>query len=515
MKRNPYRWQQDNPIDVLDRAAFTDKLRAIIDRGAAVRLVGGRGMGKTVALRQLERRLSMEPRTKAVLIPAPPAVDTVADHIKDLATRVGVSALRRASLEELIESAEGLDIHRIVVLIDEIDQYLGSNRQQLTLQWLNLLESTRKTWSDRFGVLVAGGLGTLHLGHVLGSGLISRAETVITQPFDLEELRDLAKPLETNTTRLNDSDVRLLMELSGGNPALVTYAMEQLWASGEPARTQLEMIFVEFAARHRAFLESVHEGVSRQGFVGAPGRVLEVIRRGSGTHTQEQLKNACNGDSPPVDHVQALLILEAAGLITVTGPKLARTIQARIVPSILNMATTSAAGETTTLRLVRDVAQALGQLHRFGRDFYNGDKLLPEDTFSSMLAVSLGLRGWSNIARESVQAAGYVDIRIPIEASKHVVLESKIWPRNDIDKAQEQVMDYWVHDTVHAIVVVIGDRKPMGWASDYEAKCLVGRDYHRLDTPADLEGHWQLRETDSKGIVRMTDHLLVQIPKRR
>lgn len=517
MGPNPYRWHQDQPGHVVPRPGFLAEIEAYLHRGAAVKLVGGRGMGKSVALRQIRDRLSVTKETSVVLIPVPPAVDTHLGCLEDLVRRLKLTSVEALTLDGIMEAAERAGTTRIVLLLDEIDQFLIDGRGSLAVRWLNLLEATRKSWMDRFAVMIAGGLGTLHLGHVLGSGLLSRAETVISAPFSLDELRVLAEPLTQRGTPLGDAELEILAALSGGNPALATYALGELWGREGAAGLALQDIFAEFPARHRDFLESVKSGVSHRGLVGAPGRVLEKIRAGSGPVQQAVLRAACDGDEPPVDVVQALQILEAAGLVRVSGSRLADPVVAHAVASILNVTQVAAIGANPVERLLRDISGALGQFHRFGRDFHGKDGLLLEDTFSAFLAVVLAMLGWTGIRREMVQAAGYVDLHLQIAQSGmngHVVLETKIWPRNGYEKIQDQIHDYWVSDTMWGVAVVLGSRGVATWSEDYEAACLAGRNFTRQTTSQDLVAHWRVEEIDAHGNPRTSDHFLVQIPKR-
>lgn len=85
---------------------------------------------------------------------------------------------------------------------------------ELARAWFNRLEALRKGWMDRVAVVIAGGLGILHVGHVLGSGLVSRAETCVAQRFGLAELRQLAEPFAIRNRAFGDDAIDTLEALS-------------------------------------------------------------------------------------------------------------------------------------------------------------------------------------------------------------------------------------------------------------------------------------------------------------
>lgn len=516
--RNPYRWQADRPDRPVPRAEFRDELIAPLRDGRAVKLVGGRGMGKSVVLQQVRAHFECEPDARVVLVPGPPEEATLPAFVADIAHRLNVAPLPRASMDLLMEALDSVGVNRLVVLLDEIDQYvLLDGRGELARAWLNRLETLRKSWTDRFAIVVAGGLGLLHVSHVLGSGLLSRAESVLARPFDLEELRTLALPLAERGLSIGDDTLHALAALSGGNPALATYGLGRLWDAGDSGVRTLETVFAEFPERHADFVRAVHDGVSHRGLVGAPGRVLRVLQRRAGALAQAELRAACAGDDPPVDVTQALQLLLAAGLVHVHGLTISDPVQVHPVSSILNMSTIADAAGDPVQRLVVDVAATLGQLHRFGRDFHGDKDILHEQVFSSLLAVGLSLLGWRDVDRESVQAAGFLDLRVRVRhpgLDGHVVLETKIWPRSGYADIQRQVDDYRVSETLHGIAVMIGVRGVEGWAAEYEQTCLAGLQFTLLSTPPDVVAHWRVEQPASNGSVRRTDHFLVQVPKR-
>jgi len=244
-------------------------------------------------------------------------------------------------------------------------------------------------------------------------------------------------------------------------------------------------------------------------------RILEIVRQSSGSIPQQTLRDACGVDDPPVDVMQAVQLLQAAGLVGVSGSMHADPLQVRPIASIVNLPRRPAAHADPIDRLDADVAAVLAQLHRFGRDFHGKDELLEEQVFSSVLAVGLKSLGWSTADRELLQAAGFPDLRVTGHGlNGHAVIEVKIWPRNDYKEIQAQLDAYRVSDSVHAIAVMLGARKADRWAEDYVRECLTGCSSSECSTPPDLVGCWRVETLSPADRPLRTTHFLVQIPKR-
>lgn len=450
-----------------------------------------------------------------MLVPGPPEEGTVIACVRDIAGHLGLDSLPRMTMDAVMEGAAAKGIQRLILLVDEADQYvLLGKAGEFARAWFNRLEALRKAWIDRVSVVIAGGLGILHIGHVLGSGLLSRAETCVVERFGIPELQELAEPFATHGRRLDDSVIETLQALSGGNPALATYGLEQLWPSDNNPIQDLRTAFGEFMSRHGDFLRAVQDAVSHSRLVAAPGRILDLVRQSAGSVPQQMLREACAVDDPPVDVAQAVQLLQAAGLVDVSGSLYTDPLQIHAVASIVNLPTHRAADANPSDRFDADVAAVLVQLHRVGRDFHGKAGLLEEQVFSSMLAVGLRLLGWSAVDREVVQAAGYPDLRVRLsqgDVHGHVVVETKIWPRNDYKNIQTQIDAYRVSDTIHAVAVMLGTRDVAGWVEDYEHECLGGCTVLQRSHPLDLVARWRI-ESRSDG--PQTMHFLVQIPKR-
>ena len=518
MDANPYRWQHDRPTHVVARENLVGHIEGHLRRGLAVKLVGGRGMGKSVLLRQVQARFASEPETRAVIVPGPPEEGTLVACVQDIAVRLGLDPLARTTMDAVMEAAAARGIERLILLVDEADQYvlLGPSGE-LAKKWFNRLEALRKGWIDQVSIVIAGGLGILHIGHVLGSGLLSRAEMCVAERFGLADLRHLAEPFAAHGRELGDNALETLEALSGGNPALATYGLERLWESSAEPLHVLRTVFSEFPSRHGDFLRAVNDAVSHRGLLTAPGRILEIVRQSAGSVPQQALRVACAEDDPPVDVVQAVQLLRAAGLVGVSGSVHADPLEIHPIATIVNLPTRPATDADPVDRIDADIAAVLARMHRFGRDFHGKKDLLEEQVFSSLLGVGLSGLDWSVVEREPVQAAGYPDLRVLLTKdgrSGHVLIEMKIWTHTGYRDVQAQLDEYRVSDTVHAVAVMIGKRGVAGWTDDYERECLAGRTFSRRPTPPDLVGCWRVETPSTVDGPQQTTHFLVQIPKR-
>ncbi|HWO25607.1 MAG TPA: hypothetical protein VNO30_43000 [Kofleriaceae bacterium] len=90
MAGNPYRWQHDQPAHLVERKELVGEIEGALRRGLAVKLVGGRGMGKSVLLRQVQSRFADEPDTRALIVPGPPEEGTLVACVQDIAFRLSL-----------------------------------------------------------------------------------------------------------------------------------------------------------------------------------------------------------------------------------------------------------------------------------------------------------------------------------------------------------------------------------------------------------------------------------------
>ena len=69
---NPYNWRQHQPAIEIARPNLGEVAEELLDGGSGV-LLAGRGMGKSVFLRQLQTVLARRDDVRTVLFPVPPA----------------------------------------------------------------------------------------------------------------------------------------------------------------------------------------------------------------------------------------------------------------------------------------------------------------------------------------------------------------------------------------------------------------------------------------------------------
>ncbi len=98
---NPYDWRRHRPRPEIRRLEV-DAVAEDLRQGGSGVLLAGRGMGKSVFLRQLRAELDRDPETRVALFPPPPPQLTVRAFLRDLANKLGV------------DLADPLDTHRIV-----------------------------------------------------------------------------------------------------------------------------------------------------------------------------------------------------------------------------------------------------------------------------------------------------------------------------------------------------------------------------------------------------------------
>jgi hypothetical protein len=261
---NPYDWQhhQPSPMGTVSRQEVSPLLERLSRGGSAV-ILGGRGMGKSVLLRQIRDAASGLADTQIGLFPGPAAELTTEACLQTLARSLGVVVEKVLSSREIFEAhrarhGQGL---RIILLFDELDHYAQgpSNppSQSAGRQFFNDLESARRELPG-IGIAAAGSIGVFVFRNVLGSSFLDRAEQFRLAPFDRGELAELARPFAEAGKALDADALDALLLASGGNPALATFGLEKLWddRSGRHAAEVIPEIFTSFQERNREFLRS-------------------------------------------------------------------------------------------------------------------------------------------------------------------------------------------------------------------------------------------------------------------
>lgn len=178
------------------------------------------------------------------------------------------------------------------------------------------------------------------------------------------------------------------------------------------------------------------------------------------------------------------------------------------------------AGGSLGERAVRDLVSTLQKLCRWGPDFYRSDggggpRLVPERVFCATLGSGLCDLGWG-VEREAVQGSGRADLKLT-RRGRVVVVETKIWGRNDYRQIQRQVEGYWGSDVRAAVVVMIQEGSAGSFVADYRARCLgdPGLTVTELAVPPPILRRFRVESTTSFRFRARVDHLLVRIPGGR
>lgn len=240
-------------------------------------------------------------------------------------------------------------------------------------------------------------IGVFVFRDVLGSGFLSRAEQVLLKPFDREDLHQLSQPFAERNDPLSRELLELLLLATGGNPALVTYGLERLWSMelvAGPGPT-VASIFADFQRQHRQYLRDFERSFADERLSGAPQRVWKLIRSSGAPLYHRELQDACGPAKDPLmlDFIDALDLLQAAGLVRLRGSVKADPIFVQPISSILNLRSQPSTERGFRGRFLRDLEGLLAQLHALSADFFRpgsgkrGKHLVPEATFAAMLAI--------------------------------------------------------------------------------------------------------------------------------
>lgn len=523
-RENPYRWDNHiiSPEVELSRQELLDSAVHQLQRGAGMVLLGGRGMGKSVFLRQLERHLRQKPGV-AVFTLDPPVVRSLTGALAELARVLEVPFTTDPappSARELVDQflARQQHIQIVVLLFDELDQYAILEKDKpgpLGRLWFDHLESARKN-TGRLGLLAAGGLGVYLLRHSFSSSFLSRAKWEKLLPLSPDELRRLAEPFFRHGRPLDTDILESIRLASGGNPALATYALENLWGMDRPTAALVMELYGRFQHEHRDFILSALRALTARELSGAPARLLELVRGEEGSIERKRLLQTA--DLQPdanLDLVDIFTLLESAGLVRLEGSPSADPVRIRPAASLLNIAMESHFQGNTEVGLISDLRELLSRMHAMGVDLLQSSrKMLPEAVYSAFLAMGLRLKGWE-AEREAQHGAGRTDIKLWYPQEEDVgLVEVKIWGRNDYQSIHDQVCAYWSDRVVVGAAVMLTDTDVT--AASYQEKCL-GPPHLTVtaaETKPPLRAHFTVESRTADGATARVHHLLLRIPKR-
>jgi hypothetical protein len=526
MSQNPYDWTRHTPIRAVVRSERLTELSRLLRARKGCVLLGGRGMGKSVLLHQLEARIQADDSSvRVVRFDGPPAPPTLRTSLKVLGDRLGVANASRLQPEEIFERyfAEHAEVSSCVLLFDELDQYATpQDRRSLGRQLFNRLEAVRRSPGGRIGILAAGGLGIYILRDMLGSAFMSRVYYEHPTVFSQAEIEELSQPFAERGTPLPEA-VRAAIHLaSGGHPALVTYGLERLWDRSGISEGDIAAIYAEFVSRHADFLRDIRDAIGHPNFSEAPLRVWERIREGKGQVPRAELLEAAATASGKLrmDLRDILRLLESAGLITGEGAMdTDDPLRVRATAGILNLPPPSDRRGKLVDLLGEDLSSLLSSIYDWSPDFFRpgrgdeGKRIVPESVFTAFLGLGLRLRGWT-VEREALQGAGRTDLKLK-RSGGGAIVETKLWGHPGYENVQAQLEGYWNGEVGAAAVVMISDAGGSSFKEEYRRRCLSRPDLKIADevAPPPLQGRFVVESTTARGFAARVEHLLLRLPR--
>ncbi len=522
---NPYDWQSHHPRVEIPRPRLA-RVAGILAAGGSSVVLGGRGMGKSVFLGQLEAVLDDD--TRVIVIPAPPPRLDVDACLGQLADALAVEpAFSTRKIVDAYLARDGVP-ERLVLLFDEFDRYAETGSRSSANPpgrgFFNDLEATRRD-VRALGVLATGSLGVYVVRDVLGSSFLSRALHVSLRPFERAEVARLADPFVERGEGLREEVIDALYLATGGIPALTTYGLQQLWSfRRSPVERDVADLFADFLEEHDEYVRDLLRSISDPSLSRAPLRVLEMIRDHPEPLARAELERAAGELEGPLalNLTDVLKLLQAAGLVRFQGSVVkSNPIVAQPIAGIVNLPSSGCSSDPALGELLgRDLARLLAELHRSSADFFRpakgGKRLVPEAVFAAYLALGFELLGWQT-EREAQNAAGRTDIKLRRNGSGGVaVIEVKIWGRNDYDDAQRQVESYWSAGVEAGAVVQITDAEIDDWPGTYRRQCLRQTEIEVLP-PSDepISARFAVTSQTTGGQTARVEHFLLRLPRRR
>ena len=164
----PYTWTKARPQEVIGRKALLDEVETGLLGDESFALLGGRGMGKTVFLTELVRRLEVRQNVQIELIDELPGERTKSACVAMLADTLGVGEQRSGTVKAVLRAWQTAHPgKKLILLYDDVDDYATERgkRSELGRDFFSALESARQHLD--IGVLADGAL-VLHLAHGVG-----------------------------------------------------------------------------------------------------------------------------------------------------------------------------------------------------------------------------------------------------------------------------------------------------------------------------------------------------------
>ncbi len=479
---SPYNWQSHSPKVQIPRADVARVSELLRENGSAV-VMGGRGMGKSVFLGQLKAELERDRETRVLLIEAPPPALTVGACLAHLARKLEVPFKESLDSREIFDSYFARAPERLVLLFDEFDRYAEKGKpstQPPGRGFFNDLEASRRSL-PQLGLLATGSIGIFIVRDVLGSSFLARALHLRLRPLERLDVEKLAGPFGERGGPLATDVLDALQLASGGIPALLTYGFQELWKLEPAAATvnAVTAIFKTFEEEYSEYLRDLLRAVTDRRFSDAPRRVWERIQEDEGPIARADLEAALGSPSGvlELDLADVLHLLVAVGMVRLESSAIRDDpITVHPIANLLNLPKVSASQDDLRKHFLDDVTTLLLKLHRSSADFFRpsaeGKRLVPESVFSAHMALGFELLGW-RAERETQRGAGRTDLLLRRNGSSEVmVVEVKIWGRNDYQEAHRQVASYWTSEVAAGAVVQLTDAELPDWPERYLSKCL-------------------------------------------
>ncbi len=528
MAAKPYNWESHTPRIQIPRADVGPVAKTLLNNGSAV-VMGGRGMGKSVFLGQVKHELEREEGTRVLLVEAPSPALTVDACLAQLARRLGVAFETGLDSREIFDAFFAPDDapERLVLLFDEFDRYAEKGEpssQPPGRGFFNDLEASRRSM-PQLGILAVGSIGIFIFRDVLGSSFLSRALHLRVRPFERSEAALLEPPFDDRGTPLSEDVQDALFLASGGIPALMTYGLQELWDLGHEATAHdVTAIYKNFEVRYGEYLRDLQSALTDARFSDGPLRVWEYIQQNAGRIRRGDLEHALGKPSGvlKLNVVDALHLLEAAGVVRLeSSPYHDNPLTLHPIPSLLNLPKSSLAEDDPRSDFLRDLTLLLARLHRSSADFFRPGRggqekrLVPESGFAAHLALGFELLGWRS-ERETQRGAGRTDLLLRRNGDTEVVvLEVKIWGRNDFREAHRQVESYWTDDVAAGAVVQLTDAELADWPERYLRECLAAPTAEPVAVEgAPLAARFTATSTVAAGLEARVDHFLLRLARR-
>lgn len=508
--QNPFAWDRHAAEVVAPRAQLVDPIVEKLLRGEGVAVLGGRGMGKSLLLSLVADRLSATPGVCVVKLDRPPLNAEPGAVLRRLAEHLDVEPTDDFgdTLGALRSRTDPPEL--VVLLFDELDQYARDATFGRPL--FNHLESVRRSTRE-LAICTAGGLGTLLLRDHLGSDFLSRASEIPVGPFSAAEIELLAEPLAES---LEDGTLDAIRLATGGNPALVTFALQHAWPIDHVSPAHVADFFEDFAERHHGFIRSVHEAVMAPRVGDLPAKLLAAVRSAEGRVSRQALATLAADDLIGLGWESALTLLRSAGLVVVEGSTRADPVAVRPNTSILNLPERTASGGDLRTAVLTDLTDFLRQMHVLSPDFLRqGNQVVPEATLCAFLCMGLRERGW-RAEREAIHGAGRTDLKLSRGhggSQACAVVEVKIWPRNDYLDIQDQLAAYASHEVAVGIALMFRTAPDEAWAADYRTQCLPDERVTPHDVEPPLVARFEVTPSGGTGATTF-DHLLFAFARR-